>query len=136
MSLAIAANIADDKEIRTILLGRSAHFGGCRPGQFSHPLACEALSACRARRISRSRAIPGGVPRASLRSFAASSESRFSSVSVVLKGRRSCMALFPFDWGGERNWAFSLPVKAAGLAVTGESVHPAERKSESYLFLK
>ena len=74
--------------------GRSQiHFGGCRPREFSHPLTCEALSAFWARRISRSRSTPGGVSRASLRSLAASSESR--CLSVCMKPSRSCMALFP-----------------------------------------
>jgi hypothetical protein len=72
---------------------RRFHFGGCRPREFSHPLTCEALSAFWARRISRSRSTPGGVSRASLRSLAASSESR--CLSVCMKPSRSCMALFP-----------------------------------------
>ena len=48
----------------------------------SHSLMCEPVSACRARLTSRSRSMPGGVPLASFRSFAASSARRSSSESI------------------------------------------------------
>jgi hypothetical protein len=48
--------------------------GACKPGDVSHCCMCAAVSACRARRMSLSRSIPGGVPLASLRRrFACSS---------------------------------------------------------------
>jgi len=69
------------------------YFGGCCPGELSHSLMCEPVSACRARRISRSRSTPWGVPRASLRSFAASLARRTSSDSVWVKWRRRMVRL-------------------------------------------
>src|SRR3954447_785013 len=72
---------------RSVSLSGEAHvyFGGCRPREFRQPFNCEPLSRSWARRISRSRLTPGGVPRASLRSLAASSESRCLSVFVLSK---------------------------------------------------
>ena len=43
------------------------YLGARRPGEESHSFTCAAVSACRASRINRSRAMPGGVPRASFR---------------------------------------------------------------------
>jgi hypothetical protein len=52
------------------------YLGACRPGEESHSLMCAAVSACRASRMSRSRSIPGGVPRASFRRRSACSAKR------------------------------------------------------------
>src|SRR3954463_16677832 len=43
------------------------YFGGCRPGDASHSLMCEAVSASRALRIISSRNAPGGSNLASVR---------------------------------------------------------------------
>jgi len=61
-----------------------------------------AVSACRARRISRSRSIPGWVPLASFRRRCASSIRRWSSGGAVgLKRRCCCIARsFPLEEGG------------------------------------
>jgi hypothetical protein len=40
---------------------RWSYFGGCIPRERSHSLRWEPVSACRARRISRSRSMPGGM---------------------------------------------------------------------------
>jgi hypothetical protein len=50
--------------------------GGWRPGEESHSCICEAVSACRAWRMSLSRITPCGVPRASLRRRSACSLKR------------------------------------------------------------
>jgi len=52
-----------------------------------------AASACRARRRSCSRAMPGGVPLASLRRRCAWSAKRWSSGEVCMTRRRCCTAL-------------------------------------------
>ena len=72
---------------------------------------CAAVSACRARRISRSRSI-GGVPRASFRRRCASSVKRCSSGIVCLKRRRSTAQLLSVRGRPERNRAFSSPIEA------------------------
>jgi hypothetical protein len=46
---------------------RNPQFGARRPGDVSHCSMWTAVSACRALRSSRSRSMPGGVPRASFR---------------------------------------------------------------------
>ena len=46
---------------------RNSQFGARRPGDVSHCSMWTAVSACRALRSSRSRSMPGGVPRASFR---------------------------------------------------------------------
>ena len=101
----------------------AVHFGGRRSREFSHPFTCEALSACRARRMRRSRSMPGGVPWASLRSLAAFSASRLSD---RLNGR-FCMALSLFHLGRERNRAFSSPITVSSHAVIEENGSPGER---------
>jgi hypothetical protein len=59
------------------------HLGGASPGEFSHSLMREAVSACRARRKSNSRAIvPGRSFSAASLNRAASSASRCSKVGV------------------------------------------------------
>ena len=58
------------------LLTRHVYLGACRPGEESHSLMCAAVSACRASRMSRSRAMPGGVSRASVRRRSACSVKR------------------------------------------------------------
>ena len=52
--------------------------GGCNPGDASHSLMCEPVSACRAFRISSSRAAPGGSCKASSRRRFASCANRTS----------------------------------------------------------
>jgi hypothetical protein len=52
--------------------------GGCKPGDSSHALICEPVSACRALRISSSRASPGGSCKASSRRRFASCANRTS----------------------------------------------------------
>ncbi len=62
---------------------------------------CTAVSACLALRISRSRASPEGVPRASFRRRFASSVNRSASDVVCLNRRRRCMRCsFPCSEGG------------------------------------
>jgi len=58
---------------------RNSHFGARRPGDVSHCSIWAAVSACRALRSSRSRSMPGGVPRASFRRRSAWSVRRWSS---------------------------------------------------------
>ena len=36
------------------------HLGDAKPGDISHSVRCDAVSACRARRITSSRSLPGG----------------------------------------------------------------------------
>ena len=88
-------NIAD-------LTGTGHHSGGCEPGDRNHVFTCAAVSAWRAFRTSSSRRMPGGMPSACLRKFAASSN-RPSSAVDWLKGRRCNMALLPVWIGRERN---------------------------------
>lgn len=67
--------------------GRSAlrQFGRCNPGDLNQSLMCEAVSACRARRKSSSRAIvPSGACSAASRKRLASSANRCSNVPTNL----------------------------------------------------
>jgi hypothetical protein len=70
-----------------------SHFGPCKPGDVSHSFICEAVSACRARRINRSRSPPIGSELALSRRRFASVTRRSSRDRVCLMRRRCCMAL-------------------------------------------
>jgi hypothetical protein len=70
-----------------------AYFGGCNPGERSHSLIWQPVSACRALRISRSRSTPCGVPLASWRNRIASSAKRSSRDWSCLNRRRSMVPL-------------------------------------------
>jgi hypothetical protein len=71
------------------------HFGEASPGELTHSLMCEAVSACRARRKSSSRAVlPGRSFSAASLNRLASSASRCSKVSLF-KMRLLPMALLP-----------------------------------------
>jgi hypothetical protein len=78
------------------------HRGARKLGDISHSLMRAAVSACRARRISRSRSIPGWVPFASFRRRCASSIRRWSSGGAAgLKRRCCCIARsFQLEEGG------------------------------------
>ena len=80
------------------------HRAARRPGDVSHSLKRAAVAACRARRISRSRSIPGWVPFASFRRRCASWIRRWSSGGAVgLKRRCCCIARsFPLKVRRER----------------------------------
>ena len=106
--------------------GRPYCLGGRRPGDVSHSLMCAAVSACRARRTSVSRSIPGGAPSASRRRRAASSVSRFSSVANCLKRSRSCMPCSLSGWR-ERNPAFSPAKGAEGRAMMHTTINESRR---------
>jgi hypothetical protein len=71
------AKLTQDNRNRSCLDLRR-QLGGCKPGDSSHALICEPVSACRALRISSSRAAPGGSCRASSRRRFASCASRTS----------------------------------------------------------
>jgi hypothetical protein len=60
------AKLTQDSRNRSCLDLRD-QLGGCKPGDSSHALICEPVSACRAFRISSSRATTGGSCRASSR---------------------------------------------------------------------
>lgn len=72
---------------------RRSYSGACRPGDASHSLMCEPVSACRALRISASRAAPGGSALAFSRSRFASSASRISSGEDWMILRRGAMVI-------------------------------------------
>jgi hypothetical protein len=76
----------------------SNHFGGASPGELSHSLICEPVSACRAFRSARSRSIPGGSDLASSRRRCACSARRSSRGAFCLKWRR-CVALLHEEGG-------------------------------------
>ena len=78
--------------------------GGWRPTEESHSCICEAVSACRARRIILSRSMPGGVPLASCRRRSASWARRSLRVRVCVKWRRFIGAAPFLEEGRERNW--------------------------------
>jgi len=65
-------------------LDLTGQLGGCNPGDASHSLMCEPVSACRAFRISSSRAAPGGSCKASSRSRFASCPKRTSGVDWMI----------------------------------------------------
>lgn len=89
----------------------SHHVGARRPGDRSHSLMCEPVSACRALRINRSRSIPGGSDLASSRRRKASYARRSSGDVVCLMRYRCCMALAPVQRKEvERLVAFSSPI--------------------------
>jgi hypothetical protein len=70
-----------------------ADLGGCRPGDESHSLICEAVSACRARLSNRSRSIPGLASSAACRKRSASAARRSSNVAACfIRRRRSDIA--------------------------------------------
>ena len=69
--------------------------GGCNPGDASHSLICEPVSACRAFRISSSRAAPGGSCKASSRRRFASWVSRTSREVDWMTLLRRAMLSFP-----------------------------------------
>lgn len=91
--------------------------GGCNPGDLSQSLRCEAVSACRARRKSSSRAVvPWGSCSAASRKRLASSANRCSKVSIHLGNRRCCIALLQ-----------SMERKAgaqSGVLITGKGHDP------------
>jgi hypothetical protein len=77
-----AATDAPTSGLTSIGTGAVPHFGGINPGELTHPLMCEALSACRARRKSNSFAmLPGVCFSAASRNRRASSVNRSSKVA-------------------------------------------------------
>jgi hypothetical protein len=93
--------------------GVALQVGGCKPGERSQSLMCEAVSANRARLRSSSRAVPGGSASAAVRKRSASSTSSSSKLWVRLKRRRrSGMALLPVSVRGG---------SATGVPITDES---------------
>src|SRR5204863_9728893 len=83
----------------TILLHRfrdARRHLGCRFGERSRPFIWAAASACLARPIKRSLAVPCGSTSAACLERSASSTNRCSSVFVCLKRRRLIMALLLF----------------------------------------
>jgi hypothetical protein len=101
--------------------------GGCNPGDASHSLMCEPVSACRAFRIRSSRAAPGGSCEASSRRRFASWVSRTSSgVDWMILLRRAMLVSQSMHWG--RNVQRRLRFRRAGQRSTGVTLLAAPRR--------
>jgi hypothetical protein len=87
--------------------------GGCKPGDSSHALICEPVSACRALRISSSRAAPGGSCRASSRRRFASCANLTSRVVDWMILLRRSMLVSPSMPGRKRTK--KVPVRSTRL---------------------
>jgi hypothetical protein len=97
---------------------RTVYVGGRRPGDSSHSLMCEPVSATRALLIARSRSRPGGSSVACSRSRRASAARRSSRDVVCLMRRRSCMALAPVQTEGRRRRDGVLFIAVIGFVNT------------------
>src|SRR3954447_14683722 len=102
------AKLTQDNRNRSYLDLRR-QLGGCKPGDSSHALICEPVSACRALRISSSRASPGGSCKASSRRRFASCASRTSRV---------------VDWMIYPHWHRDERTKKVAIASRGFSDPP------------
>lgn len=107
-----------EKRANGVIRASVLHAGARKPGERSHSLSCDAASAWRAFRTSRSRSTPGGVPRTSLRNRCASTTRRCSSdrfcmtrclIKTIVRSFRERKA--------KAQLAFSSPIKATDRAV-------------------